>query len=233
MLSTNRSAWRVLALCFAAGMLSLPARTGTAATITYGLDFEFSGGVPPTSGTTPWVTATFDDSFGGANTVRLTMSAPNLTGGSGGENIAGLYFNFDPALDPTLLAFSVVDNTDSVPNSISTGVNAFMADGDGKFDILFDFPPPPGNGASRFTQGETVIYDLTYIAPITASSFAFDSVEGGGNGSYGAAAHILRTGSEGLDSGWVGNLPEPGTAVLTTVGLLMLLARSRSARRER
>ena len=79
--------------------LGLTTSSAQAATITLGLDFEFSGGTQPSSATTPWVTTTFDDSFGGANTVRLTMSAANLTGGKNGEALAFLFLNFDPTLD--------------------------------------------------------------------------------------------------------------------------------------
>jgi hypothetical protein len=61
----------------------------TAATLTLGLDYEFSGGAEPVSATTPWVTITLDDSFGGPNTVRMTFEATNLTGGTTGESVNG------------------------------------------------------------------------------------------------------------------------------------------------
>jgi hypothetical protein len=197
-----------------------------AATLTLGLDVEFSGATPPVSGTTPWVTATFDDSFGGPNTVRLTMTADNLTGGGGGENLELFFFNFDPLLDPTLLTFSAIDTSASNPengqgdNGIFTGVNAFMADGDGNYDIQFNFPPPPGGGGNRFTGGESVIYDITYTSAIDANSFNFFSDEGGGQGTFLAAAHIQRI--NGNDSGWIGVVPEPATGMLLGGGLFLL-----------
>jgi hypothetical protein len=197
----------------------------SAATLVLGLNVEFSGGTAP-AGSTPWITATFDDSFGGPNTVRLTLEATNLVGT---ENIKEWHFNFDPALDPTLLSFVAVSNAASVPNAINTGVNAFQADGDGKYDIQFDFPPPPGSFGPRFTAGETVIYDLTYVAPISASSFDFFSVPGGGQGTFLSAAHIQSIG-EGEDSGWIGVVPEPGTASLLGLGLLGLALRRRAPR---
>lgn len=194
-----------------------------AATLSLELDVEFSGGDDP-AGATPWMLATFDDSFGGANTVRLTMTTPNL---SGTEFAAEWLFNLNPALDPTDLSFTVVDNADADPGTF-TGVNAFRADGDGLFDIRFNFPPPPGAFAKKFTAGETVIYDLTHTSAITAASFDFNSVMGGGNGTFASAAHVQGIGA---GSGWIGNsaqTPEPTTAWLVGLGLLGLAARLRA-----
>jgi hypothetical protein len=202
--------------------------SAAATTLTLGLDVEFSGATPPASGTTPWVTATFDDSFGGANTVRLTMTAGNLTGN---ENIELFYFNFDPGLNPLDLTFTAIDNSASNPengkgdNGIFTGVNGYMANGDGSYDIAFNFPPPPGSSANLFTSGESVIYDITFTSAINANSFNHFSDEGGGQGTYLAAAHIQRI--NGNDSGWIGVVPEPGTASLLALGLIGLAAKRR------
>jgi hypothetical protein len=197
-----------------------------AATLTLDLTVEFSGGTTP-EGTSPFLTATFDDSVGGPNDVQLTMSASGLVDQ---ESVVLWFFNFNPALDPTQITFTPVNNAASVPNSISTGVNAFMADGDGNFDILFDFPPAPGNTAARFTAGETVVYDLTYISPIDASDFNFASEMGAGNGTYLSAAHVTRIGPNDDLSGFIGAVPEPATAMLFGLGLLGLGALGRRSR---
>lgn len=190
------------------------APAASALTLQLDLDYEFSGATAP-SGPAPWVRLTFDDSFGDASTVRLTIDALGLTGN---ESVTGVYLNFDPGLDPTQLSFSAIDNADAPPIGIQTGADSFMADGDGFFDVLFDLAPP-GSGNVRLTGGESIVYDLVYVAPITVASFDYDSVMGGGAGSYVAAAHIQAIGPND-ESGWIGPVPEPGTGLLIGLGLL-------------
>ena len=185
-------------------ILAVPAN---ATTLTFGLDYEFSGATAP-EGTEPWITATFNDATGNENTVNLTMNALNLVGT---EFIDAWYFNFDPNLDPTYLTFS--------STNVSTGANDFKADGDGYFDILFDFP----ESGNRFTGGESVVYAITYPIPINVYSFNFYSSPGGGNGSYLSAAHIQGIGSAGTESGWVGaSVPDASIMFLLGPSLIAL-----------
>lgn len=203
-------------------------------TLNFDYDIVITGDMP--GGSAPYLSATFDDSFGGSDTVRLTMSAANLVPDA--ESVTSWYFNFDPLLNPTLLTFTAVDVSDSNPengknnNGIFTNDPAtsdddssFKADGDGVFDILFNFPPPPGDFDSRFTSGEKVIYDITYTSPIDVSSFNFFSEDtiSGGEGKFLAAAHI--TGISGGGSGFVGVVPEPISSTLFIAGGVTLFVR--------
>src|SRR5262245_8490405 len=112
-------------LAFASVLASAPVAGATS--LTLGLYEEYSGGQTP-AGPPPFVTATFEDSAPGH--VQLTLSASNLVG----REIVGRWlFNVDPVLDPTQLTFTAVNNSASVPNSIDTGSDAFMAAGGGYF----------------------------------------------------------------------------------------------------
>jgi hypothetical protein len=218
---------RVFLIIMLVAVLVVLAPSVQAASITFGLDVEFSGATQP-AGSPPWITATFDDSFGDLNTVRLIMSADNLVGD---ESIGFWLFNFDPTLDLTQLSFTAVSNTASVPN-ISTDINVFKADGDGLYDIQFNFPPPPGDFIYRFTTGESVIYDITYVAPIDVYSFNFLSAIDGGQGTYFTAAQIQSIGQAG-ESGWIGTpIPEPSTMLLLGGGLIGLGAFRRRFRKK-
>lgn len=193
-----------------------------ASTVTFDYDRVISGTAP--AGSTPWVTAVFDDG-GTSGTVTLTMVAPGL---SGSENITGMYFNLDPALNPNNLSFSYLGSTGPAATSVQTGVNAFKADGDGKYDILFNFPTSSG-----FTAGDTVQYRITGISTLTSGSFNFLSACGNlncsGPGNFYAAAHVQNIGA---NSGWiasnVGIVPIPGALWLFGSGLLGLAGLARS-----
>ena len=227
----------VLKTCAVAafGLFSLQV---SASTVTFNLDYEFSGAQEP-QGASPWAVATIDDSFGDANTVRLTMEATNLVGA---ESVTSWFFNFSG--DANLLSFNPYDTADATVNYIftdSTDSNtALKADGDGFFDIKFDFAPPSGSFASRFTAGETIIYDLTYTAaPIVASDFNVFSASGGGTGSYLSAAHVQSiadpiycSGSSdpACGSGWIGAVPVPAAVWLFGSGLLGLVGVARRCR---
>ncbi|HET7536902.1 MAG TPA: hypothetical protein VFJ90_10640 [Candidatus Didemnitutus sp.] len=204
----------------AAAVLSAIALATSAAGIVESvpLNFVFSG-VNPTN-STPLILKLEDGLT--LNTVRLTMDATNL---GSTEFVSEWYLNLNPAFTPGSLSFSLVSNpTALVLGDIGTGANAFKADGDGFYDVLFAFPPPPGQFSAKFTAGEKVVVDITRASGLSVADFLYSSVNGGGAGTYLSAAHIQGIGS---DSAWigataaVGPLPEP-SAYASIIGCVML-----------
>ena len=178
----------------------------SAAIVTYELNLEFSGGTAP-EGTAPWLRASFADVLGG---VQLTMSS----GLSGTEFASGWYFNFDPTRNAAGLGFSYVSGV-MASSPVSTGINAFKADGDGYFDIKFKF------AANDFGQNDKSVYLITG-SDLDVYDFKFSSVQGGGNGTYYSAAHVQSIGTDGEGSGWIG-APEPGSPVVPLPAAAWLL----------
>jgi hypothetical protein len=210
-----------------------------ATSITYELDFEFSGGASPKSDS-PWAIATFDD-HDGTGAVTLTMQSS-----LGFDEILTLwYFNFDTStFNINELDFEY-DNINSTgppvqaTDGITVGDNFKNVAGGGNFDIAFDFPPPPGN-ADMFDGTETVIYEITSTEAIDASAFDIFST-GGGNGMFKTAAHIQRIDPDNQFSGWIGPdegsipptppIPEPSTLFLLGIGLMGILGLGRKLKK--
>lgn len=198
------------------------ASVAQATTITYYLVTEFSGGTPPAGMMPPaWLTATFTDSAAGE--VTLTMTATNLVGN---EKVTEWSFNFDPQADPTKLTPALIDGTAPTPDNIRLGINVDKADGDGYFDIKFEFP----TSGDTFGSLESISYKFTYSGTGTLSADWFDypsEIIGGGNSIWHTAAHVQATGADGKGSGWIGDGPEPGPgpepAALLLVGSGLLL----------
>jgi len=194
-----------------------------AETIVFNYNFEFSGAVSP-AGTSPWLTATFED-FGSEGKVQLTFKASGLVGT---EYVGESSFNLNPLLDPTMLKIEAMSGVTVVAQ---TGLNAFKADGDGYFDILFNYPQAPE--AIRFNAGDEAVYLIALDGvDLSPQDFKFGSENS--SKSYYVAAHVQSIGTGGEGSGWVTGdpstsvlVPEPGTMILLGLGLLGLGITSR------
>lgn len=192
------------------------AATVAQASVVYDFDTEFSGGTAP-SGPAPWITATFSDTSTPGQ-VKLSITTAGLTSS---EKISGVYFNLDPTLVPNDLSFASLNGGPGTVNdsSLQVGENQFMADGDGKYDILLSYP----TSGVTFSGGDTSSFDITYTGSGTfdAASFYFLSFPAGGHGPFHAAAHVLNTSASG-GSDWVAPVspvPLPSSLPLLAAGL--------------
>jgi hypothetical protein len=212
-----------------------PTKSSAASGITYQFDNEFSSGTPP-AGPAPWVTATIQTVTPG--TVLLTVANNGLVGS---EFVSGFYLNLNPNFNPLNLSISYVSSSGSflVPavgsGTIELGTDSFKADGDGKYDVLFDFSTVSGN---TFGAGESITYQISGISGLVADDFVYLSAPNGGHGPFYAAAHVQGIGPIGAFSGWVEPslgaqpilVPEPTSAALLalSVGFLGFARRSKT-----
>jgi hypothetical protein len=150
--------------------------------------------------------------------VSLTVANQNL---SASEDVNQLYFNLNPAYRATNLIFTATGGSGGFDAPvISLGLNAFKADGDGKYDVMFDFTAG-GVDTNRFTANEYTIYQISGIPGLTAADFGYLSQPAGGAGPFYAAAQVQRIGAGSL-SGWISAtdvntfplVPEPGPVSL-------------------
>jgi hypothetical protein len=205
----------------------------TAEVITFGSNYEFSGGIatPPASPTTPWLTTMFADN--GLNSVLLTLAAPNLVGI---EFVSAWYLNLEPDLNVASLVFGapIINAGDFSNPSIYRLTDGYKANGDGFFDIRLDFANSDGI-ESRFTAGDSVSFIVTG-AGLTANSFKARSEELNAPEYIGLyhAQHVQSIAPLNT-SGWVSGpeitdiVPEPGSilAALSILGPAGLIFRRR------
>ncbi len=200
-------------------------------------------------GSPSWLTATFESLD--ANTVRLTMD--NLLQDPQ-EFVGGWYFNFNPAFAAADLMFTRVnsESTNSLDAAeVKHGLggdsnNAYRADGEHYYDILFDFIPA---NTINFGGGSTLVYDITFAGGALAESdFNFFGVNGEDKGGpFTSAAHIQGL-AVGEGSTWIGGdgevvctdpngcdgggppteIPEPSVLFLLGSALLALSLRKKT-----
>ena len=182
------------------------------ATFSLTLHNEFSGGTQPVGN----VQLDFNSIVAGTVDLKITSQL------SGTEALTQLDLNLDPSLNPIQLSFApqpLVTIGTFGAISISTGVNAFKADGDGLYDIEFDLPPP----GTVFDQSDSVTYRIMGPASLTENSFNFLSFPDGGHGPFVAAAHIQRI-APNDGSGWIApGVPDGGTTIMLLGGAFACL----------
>jgi hypothetical protein len=178
---------------------------------------EFSGGTQP-AGPAPWLRTTVTDA--GANTVTVKFENLNLVGT---EFVSKTFLNLNTAFNAANLNFGspVQVGTFALP-SINKGTDAFKADGDGFFDLEFDFATA---NPQRFGPGESLTYTVSGITGLDETDFNFLSVNGPvGNNAFPVAAHVQGIGANGENSGWV-SVPEPASLALLAAAIPMLRRR--------
>jgi hypothetical protein len=202
----------------------------TSADVAYQFNSVFSGDTP--TGSPPWLRAVFQDD--GLNAVKLTLTAPGLLGS---EFVSDWYFNLDPSLDPTLLAFTVLVGSTINPLGTVAVADCCKPDGDGLMDIQFVYETSNSPGSNRFMSDDIAIFRITGISGLDASDFDALSLcdQGCGTGAHFAAAHVQAIPllpSEREGSAWVApngptppppnGAPEPGSLLLLGAALAAL-----------
>lgn len=198
-------------------LASLSLVNASASQMNLGLVFS-AGSVPPSNPSGPWLNYSVQSL--GPNSIFFTLTA--TTNMTDPEKIKEFFFNFDDTLTVADLSFTLQGTAGAFTTpTISRGLNALKADGDGWYDLRLNFDTS-GGLADYFNAGDSISYLLTYTGAgaMTEASFEFLSQPGGSEGTYYAAAHILSTPNGG--SAWLGAttvegfppVPEPSIAAL-------------------
>lgn len=181
---------------------------------------------------------TIDDG-GTAGSVMLIFDTEGLDA-TVGEKITQWYVNYEGTIAIGDLVFTYDSGASDGPeaDSVDVGIDSKQADGDGKFDIVFQFATS-GDDAALFQADEIVKYNVTGT-DITAFDFFHVSATGGGQGTFCTAMKIQSTGLDNEGSDWVGGncvpggmeMPEPSTLALFGFGLVGLRVMMRRRRRK-
>lgn len=183
------------ALFLAASMFAANAQ---AATLTYELNFVYTGELPDS--TPPYLLATFRDGTDcdpdcNANTVQLilTASLEDTT-----EFVTEWDFN---ATEAVTVAFTDdLSGTFAVPDIGQYNPDNYKAGGDGLYDFSIIFSSAGGPGDPRFAGTDSALFTITGTT-ISVNTFLALSAPDGGAGPFYSAAHV-----QGITpdcSGWV------------------------------
>jgi hypothetical protein len=159
----------------------------------------------------------------------------SITGLVAPEKVVGGYIHVDDghsqgtsgtAIDPTTLSFSAPTKVGTFDDpTINLGTDKYKADGDGLYDIRFDFSTASGH---EFGQGDSVSYIMSGPAFMNADSFSFESHPAGGVGPFFEAAHILSIG-QGGNSVWASPTQGPGNPVPEPSAIFLALVAGSAA----
>lgn len=197
-------------------VLGVLAQGASAASLTYDIGAPFIG-KPSADGSK--ITATFVDN--GTDSVTLTLQSFLKAG----EFASAIYFNSTVAINNNDIVWNSGPKAVASYNPYANNDNSYKADGDGYFDLLFDFAKA---GDDRFTT-QTTVYTLTGTG-LTPASFFVKSAETNasdslpGEKSYYVAAHVQGLGLDGEGSTWLTdyNGSTPGAVVPLPSSLLLL-----------
>jgi hypothetical protein len=219
-----RREWaRVWLASILVGLGALTAAAPAQALTIYTLTEEFSGS--GAGNLLPGIAPTVTITDNGSGTVTITMAAHFTTTD---PFIDAIYMNFVPDTSVGLLSIIHVSGPTA---AVSKATDDFRPDGDGLFDILFDFP----QSGDRFDNTDTAVFTITCSGcPSTISESSFTQLSEAGPGDksndfWHVAAHIQGLGTPARQSGFYGDtaggggttqVPAPTALVLIGVGLL-------------
>ena len=204
----------------ALGVLAFASTPAQADVVEWKLDYEFSGSGATLEG--GYVYVKLDDTA--TDKVTLTLDPyeiPDLS------KFIGLYLNLDPEFVGGI-SFPGIESVSPALVDYGYLQDSKQADGDGSFDIWFQWGPSDGGGATYTYLPPNSVVSIT----MTGTGLDVHDVEflsaGGGNSPEGLphAARIRALGPDQENSGWFtsdGSVPEASTLMLFGSGLSGLL----------